>query len=52
LEEKMKQVIIALLLIMTASAWAQVPVVDGIPGTQEYARTETKAGITVAAGLF
>jgi hypothetical protein len=50
-EEKMKQLMIVLLVVMAASAWAQTPVADGILGVNEYARTETKAGITVAASL-
>jgi hypothetical protein len=48
----MKTASIALfLLVVAVNVWAQNPVADGVLGTNEYARTETKAGITVAASL-
>ncbi len=48
----MKKTSIALfLLVMAVNVWAQNPMADGVIGTNEYARTETKAGITVAASL-
>jgi hypothetical protein len=47
----MKKLSILLFLAIAANAWAQTAVADGILGTNEYARTETKAGITVAASL-
>jgi hypothetical protein len=51
-EATMKNASIALLMLLVAvNVWAQIPVTDGVLGTNEYARTETKAGITVAASL-
>jgi hypothetical protein len=48
----MKNASIALLLLMVAAnVWAQTSVADGVLGANEYARTETKANITVAASL-
>jgi len=47
----MKHLTIGLLLLMAASVWAQTPVANGILGANEYAKTETKSGITVAASL-
>ena len=47
----MKQLLIVLFLLIAAGVWAQTPTADGILGMSEYTRTETKAGITVAASL-
>lgn len=47
----MKYLTVGLFLLMSVIAWAQAPVVDGVLGANEYSRTETKSGLTVAASL-
>lgn len=47
----MKYLAIGFFLLFGATVWAQVPVANGILGVDEYSRTETKSGITVAASL-
>lgn len=47
----MKYLVLGVVVLLSMNVWAQAPVADGILKANEYARTETKSGITVAASL-